>query len=108
MPGALHHMAIDGKARVLQRLAGNAHAVERHDRVFIAMNQQDRRPGFGINGRFGIDQTAGKADDTGNLEPAAALELVLGNQTFWLAALKAFLETYNGAPAKNSKPSPKR
>lgn len=50
----------------------------------------------------------GIADDTGNLEPSAALELVLGNQTFWLAALKAFLETYNGAPAKNSKPSQKR
>ena len=50
----------------------------------------------------------GIADDSGNLEPSAALELVLGNQTFWLAALKAFLETYNGAPAKNSKPSQKR
>lgn len=50
----------------------------------------------------------GIADDTGTLEAEAALELVLSNQTLWLAALKAFLETYSGAPAKNSKPSRKR
>lgn len=49
----------------------------------------------------------GIADDSGTLDAEAALELVLGNQTLWLAALKAFLETYNGAPAKNSKPSRK-
>lgn len=50
----------------------------------------------------------GIADDSGTLEPAAALTVVLDNQPLWLAALKAFLESYNGAPAKNSKPSPKR
>lgn len=34
-----------------------------------------------------------------------ALALVLGHQTLWLAALKAFLESHSGAAAKNSKPS---
>lgn len=50
----------------------------------------------------------GISDDSGNLEPAAALELVLGNQSLWVEALNAFITTYSGAAAKNSKPSQKR
>ncbi|MFA5589794.1 MAG: hypothetical protein WDA70_03625 [Lysobacteraceae bacterium] len=50
----------------------------------------------------------GIAGESGNLPPETQFDIVLSNQTLWLAALKAFLENRNGAPAKNSKPSQKR
>lgn len=50
----------------------------------------------------------GIADDSGNLAPEAQLSTVINAQALWVPALNAFLETYGGARAKNSKPSRKR